>query len=166
MLHATCAPVGVIGVHLLPSMPDRGGMQGVWQCLVHSTARTPRWSSRTRECSSVGKGCSWPRQCRDCDDTEQPCERGENAASGCRGLLHVGSFQELPDDRQNPHQVKSLDQVFRSISFAALRSCSQSASQLLLYPSLAPPSRRCRQCPEYFPSSSCSQHTASALACR
>jgi hypothetical protein len=50
----------------------------VSQCLVHSTVHRPQWSSRTRECSSVGMGCSWPRQCRDCDEeehAEDPTER-------------------------------------------------------------------------------------------
>ena len=162
MLHATCAGVGVIDVHLLRGMPDREGMQGVSQCLVHSTAHIPRWSSHTRAHSSAGMACSWPRQCRDCDDTEKPCERRENAASDRRGLFHVGSFQELPDDRQNPHQVKSLDRVFRSVSFALLHSCSPSALQLPLCPSLARPSRRCRQGHEYFRSSSCRKRSSCA----
>ena len=109
---------------------------------------------------------SWPRQCRDCDDTEQPCERGKDASS-CRGcLFHVGSFQELPDDRQNPHQVKSLDRVFRSVSFAALRNCSRSVSQLPLCPSLARPSRRCRLSLEYFRSSSCRTRSSCASGIR
>ena len=162
MQRATCALVFVIGVLPQPGMPDRGGMRDVWQCLVRSTARTPRWSSRTRECSSVGMGCSWPRQCRDCDDAEKPCERRENAASGRRGLFHVGSFQELPDDRQNPHQVKSLDRVFRSVFFALLHSCSPSALQLPLCPSLARPSRRCPLGLEYFRCSSCRKRSSCA----
>ena len=61
----------------------------MWQCLVHSTAHTPQWSSRTRECSSVGMAYSWPRQCSDCDEeeyAEDPTERLDGLA------LHDAAF--------------------------------------------------------------------------
>ena len=78
-----CVPDDVIDVRLLRGMPDREGMQGVSQCLVHSTAHIPLWSSRNPSRSTCGTAYSWPRQCRDCDEeehAEDPTERLDGLA--------------------------------------------------------------------------------------